>query len=74
MKNAGVAFGLFAVAAAIVFATWYPSYKEDERRRVYVSECLDEYSRVRQSMGIPSSSAFGDRDLCLKEYHDLFGG
>jgi len=30
-KNTGFIVGLFAVAAAIVFAAWYPQYKEDQR-------------------------------------------
>ena len=30
-KNTGFIAGLFAVAAAIVFAAWYPQYKEDQR-------------------------------------------
>ena len=47
--------GLFAMAAAIVFHAWWPSYKADRDLERYVAECLEDTEKVR--------------NLCIKEYY-----
>ena len=48
---------LFAVAAAIVFHAWWPSYKADRDLERHVADC------------IAAGKYDGDRTVCIKDYY-----
>lgn len=50
--------GLFAIAAAILFHAWWPSYKVERDLETYVAECIEESQ--------------SNRKACIKEYYYIY--
>lgn len=61
--------GLFAIAAAIIFAAWWPDHSRERQRERYVEECLEEITRLDNDMGSRTSD-FRARDMCLRSYQE----
>lgn len=70
MSKSVLGIGLILVALAIVFATWYPRYKEENLRDDYLRACIkDQFDYARKYGGVPPRE-FEARDFCLKKYAD----